>query len=205
MLMVGLAINNITPSARVGGKPVRAYMLRKYTKAPMENAFATVIADRGLDTFPFVVLAILTIIFTVSFLSLPEWIVIALIVSLVVLIVVFIIILYMSINEAAGQRITLWLVGLVKRFSKSKHFEIGRKALEAMNGFQSSMCIMIRDRRVLMYGLPLSFDMVHGNNQSLYCFRIIRDSGIPRGDCSSICNSYIDRIDSSSSGRCWGC
>ena len=157
MLMVGLAVNNITPSARGGGEPVRAYMLGKYTKAPMENAFATVIADRGLDTFPFVLLAILTIIFSVSFLSLPEWIVFALIVSLVVLIVVFIIILIMSINEAVGQRITLWLVGIVKRFSKNKHFEIERKALEAMNGFQSSMRIMIRDRRVLMYGLPLSF------------------------------------------------
>lgn len=157
MLMVGLAVNNITPSARGGGEPVRAYMLGKYTKAPMENAFATVIADRGLDTFPFVLLAILTIIFSVSFLNLPEWIVFALIVSLVVLIVVFIIILYMSINEAAGQRITLWLVGLVKRFSKSKHFEIEKKAMEAMNGFQSSMRIMISDRRVLMYGLPLSF------------------------------------------------
>ncbi len=66
MLMVGLAVNNITPSARGGGEPVRAYMLSKYTKTPMENAFATVIADRGLDTFPFVVLAILTIIFTFS-------------------------------------------------------------------------------------------------------------------------------------------
>jgi len=29
MLMVGLAVNNITPSARGGGEPVRAYMLSK--------------------------------------------------------------------------------------------------------------------------------------------------------------------------------
>ena len=67
MLMVGLAVNNITPSGRGGGEPVRAYMLSKYANAPMENAFATVIADRGLDTFPFVVLAILTLfLFSVS-------------------------------------------------------------------------------------------------------------------------------------------
>jgi len=157
MLMVGLAVNNITPSARGGGEPVRAYMLGKYTKEPMENAFATVIADRGLDTFPFVVLAIITILYSVLSLKLPEWIVIALIISLIVLVIVFIIILFMCINETAGQRITLWMVRVFKRFSRKKHYEIEDKAINAMKGFQSSMNVMIRDRRVLMYGLPLSF------------------------------------------------
>ena len=157
MLMVGLAVNNITPSARGGGEPVRAYMLSKYTKTPLEKAFATVIADRGLDTFPFVVLAIFTIIFTVSYLTLPDWVVLGLIISLVALVSVFVIILYMCINESAGERITHWGVNLFKRFSKKKHHEIERRALEAMSGFQNSMKVMIKDRRVLMYGLPLSF------------------------------------------------
>ena len=157
MLMVGLAVNNITPSARGGGEPVRAYMLSKYSNAPMENSFATVIADRGLDTFPFVVLAILTIVFSVMYLNLPGWVVYGLGISLAALVTVFIIALYMSINEAAGEKITLWLVGLVKRFSKRKHFEIEKRAMKAMRGFQDSIRVMIRDRRVLMYGLPLSF------------------------------------------------
>lgn len=157
MLMVGLAVNNITPSGRGGGEPVRAYMLGKYSKAPMENAFATVIADRGLDTFPFVLLAILTIIFSVMYFQLPEWVVYGLIISLVVLITVFMVALYMSINRPAGERITLWLVRVLKRFSSKKHNEIERKALSAMEGFQNSMKIMIKDKRVLVYGLPLSF------------------------------------------------
>ncbi len=157
MLMVGLAVNNITPSARGGGEPVRAYMLSKYTKTPLENAFATVIADRGLDTFPFVVLAIFTIIFSVLYLKLPDWVVLGLVISLIALLSAFIIILYMSINEAAGFKITLWGVRLVKRFSKKKHHEIESRAVEAMRGFQDSMKVMIKDRRVLMLGLPLSF------------------------------------------------
>ena len=157
MLMVGLAVNNITPSARGGGEPVRAYMLGKYTSEPIENAFATVLADRGLDTFPFVLLAVLTLIYSVLALKLPEWVVVALIISLIALVTVFIIILFMSINETAGQKITLWLVGVFKRISRKKHFEIERKAISAMKGFQDSMRVMIRDRRVLFFGLPLSF------------------------------------------------
>ncbi len=157
MLMVGLAVNNITPSARGGGEPVRAYMLSKYANTPLENTLATVIADRGLDTFPFVVLAIFTIIFTVSYLTLPDWVVLGLIISLIALVSAFIIILFMCINESVGERITVWGVNLVKRFSKKKHHEFERRAIEAMNGFQTSMKVMIKDRRVLMYGLPLSF------------------------------------------------
>ena len=70
---------------------------------------------------------------------------------------VFFIILYMSINQAAGKKITLWGVRILKRFSKKNHFEIERRAIEAMHGFQNSMRVMIKDRRVLMFGLPLSF------------------------------------------------
>lgn len=73
MVLVSLAVNNITPSGRGGGEPVRAYLLAKEGNFKFEDTFATVIADRALDTFPFVILAILTIIgiiFTFSYVSL---------------------------------------------------------------------------------------------------------------------------------------
>ena len=62
MVLVGLAVNNITPSGRGGGEPVRAYILSKQKDYLFEETFATVVADRALDTFPFVVLAAITII-----------------------------------------------------------------------------------------------------------------------------------------------
>ena len=62
IVMVGLATNNITPAGRGGGEPVRAYILSRDKGYPMEETFATVVADKALDTFPVVFLAILTII-----------------------------------------------------------------------------------------------------------------------------------------------
>ena len=62
MVLVSLAVNNITPSGRGGGEPVRAYILSREADYPMEETFATVVADRALDTFPFIILAVLTII-----------------------------------------------------------------------------------------------------------------------------------------------
>ncbi|MCE7697507.1 MAG: flippase-like domain-containing protein [Methanobacterium paludis] len=103
------------------------------------------------------ILAIVAIIYSVLYLKLAEWIVLALIISLIVLLIAFFIILYMCLNEEAGKRITLWIVRVIKRFSRKEHPKIERKALDAMRGFQDSIRVMIKDRNVLMYGLPLSF------------------------------------------------
>ncbi|MGZ4857215.1 MAG: UPF0104 family protein [Methanobacteriaceae archaeon] len=157
ILLVGLSINNLTPSARGGGEPIRAYILAKYSNSPTENAFATVITDRGLDTFPFLFLAILTIISTFFFLKLPEWMFIALIVALVLLMVIFGLSLYMSLNREFANKVIKWFLKFIKRIFKKKHRKIEQKLLVAVEGFQNSMRVMITDRKVLIYGIPISF------------------------------------------------
>ena len=157
MLLVGLAINNITPSGRGGGEPVRAYILGKYSNSPTETAFATVIADRGLDTFPFIALAVITIITAILYIKLPSWMVITLIVCLAVLIILFALALYMSINREFGDRTVKWVLKLVNRISNKFHDKIRERAINAVVGFQDSMRVMINDRKVLLYGIPLSF------------------------------------------------
>ncbi len=157
MLMVGMAINNLTPSARGGGEPVRAYILGKYSRSPTENAFATVIADRGLDTFPFIALAVLTIITAILYISLPQWMVITLIICLAVLIVIFIVGVYMCVNREFGDKTIRWFLRIVNRISSNWHDKIEHRAINAVGGFQDSMKGMINDRKVLLYGIPLSF------------------------------------------------
>ncbi|HOI39716.1 MAG TPA: UPF0104 family protein [Methanobacterium sp.] len=157
MLLVGLAINNLTPSGRGGGEPVRAYILSKYSQSPTENAFATVIADRGLDTFPFIALAVITIIMAVLYIKLPQWMIITLIICLIFLIIIFLLALYMSLNREFGDRTIRWVLRIIKRISSKIHDRIEEKAINAVEGFQDSMKIMITDRRVLLYGIPLSF------------------------------------------------
>ena len=157
MLLVGLSINNLTPSGRGGGEPVRAYILSKYSQSPTENAFATVMADRGLDIFPFVFLAIVTIISAFYFLKLPGWLFITLIVALILLIVIFSLSLYMSLNRKFANKVIKWFSKFIKRIFKKKHRKIEQKLLDAVDGFQNSMRAMITNRRVLLYGIPISF------------------------------------------------
>jgi len=166
MLMVGLAINNITPSARGGGEPIRGYILSKYSRTTFEKSFATVIADRGLDTFPFMVLAIITIIASVLYLNLPTLVVYILIISVILLLIVFFIAIYMSLNENAGKKITLWIVRIIKRFSKKDRSKLEKRAISAIAGFQNSMRVMVKDKNVLIYGILISF--------TIWLFEILR-------------------------------
>ncbi|MCQ8904587.1 MAG: UPF0104 family protein [Methanothermobacter sp.] len=157
MLLVGMAINNLTPSARGGGEPVRAYILGRYSRASMESAFATVIADRGLDTFPFIFLAIITIIGMVLYFDLSQWILTALVASVAIIVAAFFLALYVSIDRDAGERITGWILGILKRFYRKNHERLEMRVRSALHEFQSTMRIMLADRRVLLYGIPVSF------------------------------------------------
>ncbi len=157
MLLVGLAVNNLTPSARGGGEPVRGYILSKYSRSSFEKSFATVIADRGLDTFPFIVLAVITIFAAVFYLNLPNYIIYTLIIAVIFLLIVFIMALYMSFNLEFGRKVSLWLVKIIKRFSKRDRSKLEDNALKVILGFQKSMRRLVKDRNVMLYGLPISF------------------------------------------------
>ena len=156
MILVSLAVNNITPSGRGGGEPVRAYILSKKSNEPFEATFASVIADRALDTLPFIVLAALTIVGVVLYYPLSTWIILALIVAVIVIIIVVALVFYMSVNEVFGQRVTGWAVWLVHKFSKNNTEKWEKKAVKGIQGFQETMRVMLSDKNVLHYALPVS-------------------------------------------------
>ena len=158
MILVGLAINNITPSGRVGGEPVRAYILAKETDTPYEEAFATAVGDRALDTFPFIFLAIITIIATIVYFSLSLAILILLIVAVLGITAALGLLIYISVNKKAGEKITKWIIKIVRFFYKKiDPEELEKKVFKAILGFQKTMKSMIHDKKILYYALPLSF------------------------------------------------
>ncbi|MCL2687058.1 MAG: UPF0104 family protein [Methanobrevibacter sp.] len=158
MTLVGMAINNTTPSGRVGGEPVKAYILSKKTDNLYEETFATVIADRALDTFPFILLAVMSIIAMILYFSLSTIVLLILIISVIVMTIAFTIVIYMSINEKAGEKIKKWIVKLIWFFYKKVSLEkLEERVIKAISGFQKTMNSMLHDKKILYYALPLSF------------------------------------------------
>ena len=157
MVLVGLAINNITPSGRGGGEPVRAYILSREEGYPMEETFASVVADRALDTFPFIILAILTIIGMTLYFDLKPWLIGLMVAAVVVIVLVLVLLVYMSVNPAFGSRVEGWIVSLSRRFYKKNSEKLENKIHDVIDGFQNTMSMLIHNRKVLYQALPLSF------------------------------------------------
>ncbi len=157
MVLVGLAVNNITPSGRGGGEPVRAYLLSREGGYLMEETFATVVADRALDTFPFVVLAVITIIGMALSFKMDLWLLVIMVLAVIAIVALLILIIYMSINPGFGKRVDGWIIGLVRRFYKKNSEELEEKIHGVIHGFQDTMKLVIYNKNVMYYALPLSF------------------------------------------------
>lgn len=157
MVLVSLAVNNITPSGRGGGEPVRAYLLAKEGHFKFEDTFATVIADRALDTFPFVILAILTIIGIIFTFSLDIKLIAFLVIMVTLITVGVILLLYVCINEAFGVKLTSWIIKIVSRFYKKFNEDTEERIIDAVKTFQARMNALLREKSIIYYALPLSF------------------------------------------------
>ena len=166
MVLVGLAVNNITPSGRGGGEPVRAYILAKEENYQMEDTFATVVADRALDTFPFIVLAVITIIAMILYFDIALWLILVMILAVIGIVAVLAILIYMSINPNFGSRVEGWILKLVKRFYKKNSEGLEEKIHSIIFGFQNTMKLLISNKKLLYLAIPLSF--------LIWIFEIIR-------------------------------
>ena len=158
MVLVGLAVNNITPSGRGGGEPVRAYLLYKENKGcEFDETLATVVADRALDTFPFVLLAAITIASMALFFDFDVWLLVIMVIAVIAIIAVLIVLIYMCINIDFGKRVDGWIIGLVRRFYKKNSEELENSIHESILGFQGTMRSLISNKKGLVYSLVLSF------------------------------------------------
>ncbi len=157
MVLVGLGVNNITPAGRGGGEPVRAYILSRDKDYPMEETFATVVADRALDTFPFIVLAIITLIAMTFHFDMDPLLLAVMVIAVIAIVALLIVLVYMCINEKFGIKVQNWIIKLIRRFYKKDSSALETKVKETIKGFQDTMRLLLSKRDILYYALPLSF------------------------------------------------
>ena len=158
MVLVGLAVNNITPSGRGGGEPVRAYLLYKNEEgSTFDETFAAVVADRALDTFPFVLLAAVTISSMAVFFNFDIWLLAVMVLAVIAILMLLFAIIYMCINPGFGMKVEGWIISLVRRFYKKNSESVENSIHDAIAGFQHTMIVLMSNKKGLAYTLTLSF------------------------------------------------
>jgi len=122
--LIGLAVNSITPVARLGGEPVRLYLLNKHAKIRNSIGSATIIASGFFDLGSFLLLNIIAILLVYFSLQLPLAFVYPLFFFVIVFSVLTLSLVHISINRKASLFVTHWFI------SKLKKFKLLRERLE---------------------------------------------------------------------------
>lgn len=133
-ILIGLMVNNTTPG-RVGGEPVRAYLLRQEDETPMGQGLSAIFVERIMDLVVLLSMAltgivvILPILLRVS--GEGQWILYAFI-PMIVLIVSLV---YLASRPALLKKATRFLFSIFRRFWKGKWVQ---KAEDGLTSFVDS-------------------------------------------------------------------
>ncbi|HNR44396.1 MAG TPA: flippase-like domain-containing protein [Methanofastidiosum sp.] len=157
--MVGVFFNNITPSAKTGGEPMKTFLISKEENiSPIENVFATVTADRFVESLPFFVLAIFSVMYVNLFYSV-RWATIALL-SFVIIIYIFVLLVatYVCFNKEAGEKVVFKFLRILGKFSKriNKYEDL---AVSMVENFHQQFQLILRSRKVLYRSIAASVVM----------------------------------------------
>jgi len=163
--LAGIAFSNLTPSARLGGEPLRAYFLRKYGRAAKNrklhtsNSLATVITEKLFDAATFSILSFLVLILALVYWNLPLWVVLILFLSFIACSSVIIFIVYISLNKTAGFRVSLWCIDkfawLIRRVRPIS--VVKKKLRRNVERYHKCVVSILKTKEMWINGLVFSF------------------------------------------------
>jgi uncharacterized protein (TIRG00374 family) len=116
-LLIGLMINNTTPG-RVGGEPVRAYLLRSQDNIPMGQGLSTIFVERIVDLIVLTSMALIGIALIIPILLASDLGIETLVLSFIPVIVVIVILIYVATHPVILRRAALGLFFILKKISK---------------------------------------------------------------------------------------
>ncbi len=163
ILLVGIAINNLTPVARAGGEPVRAYLVKVKKGVSLAKTLAATIAEMLSEVFSQIFTVMFSFAIAMLFLTLPLW-----------LQSVFAVFVVLSFGVCSGifffANFNPENPGKLARFMQKvlkKRFTSIRKKLEEWLGkFHSALKYSIEDKALVLKSLGISL--------LLKCFDILR-------------------------------
>lgn len=157
--MIGIFFNNITPGARTGGEPMKTfYMSREEDITPIETVFATVTVDRIVESLPFFVLAIFSVIYVNLFFTVRWSVVVILSFIIVAYIAVLLVATYVCFNKSAGEKVVFNFLTLLGKFSKRiKKYE--DLALSMVENFHGQFQLILKNRNNLYRSIGASLIM----------------------------------------------
>lgn len=158
ILLSGVFVNTAVPSARIGGEPVRAYAFSRIGNVPLDKSFATIAADRALDTIPFVGMISVALGIILFTWHLPTYPLILLTLAVLAAITVLMTFIYVCLKPRVAKRLANWVIerfgGVIKRFRPVKQLEL--KAITFAENFSRGVSLILHKKRCVVPAFTLA-------------------------------------------------
>jgi uncharacterized protein (TIRG00374 family) len=158
--MVGVFINNVTPTFGTGGEPVKAILLGDETGIDKAECFASVILQRMLNMFPFITIGgfgLLLLIFK-SDIRLQLWQILGIILSISIAFGIFGSIIYFYFRKDKLISFAKSLIMFyVKFFKKGSQTEYLYKTKKSIDSFYSGIVDINQNKEAIMKAIFFSF------------------------------------------------
>lgn len=149
--IIGLAINNMTPVAKMGGEPVKAYLLKGKYKLRMRKGLATILSDLTLEFIASISLVIVAMFLYLVVFSPPTWMYIILSLFILFSLVALAGIMGVYSRKNMLPRLIKWAG------RKSKKLEpYTKRMIEGYEDFQEAFRKGLKDKKTLSKGMFLS-------------------------------------------------
>ncbi|MFH0987118.1 MAG: flippase-like domain-containing protein [Candidatus Micrarchaeota archaeon] len=150
----GIAFSNLTPSARFGGEPIRAYFINKHAKVHTRSSLATIVTEKVFDAAIFCLISIIAIGIAVKQMAVPVWALGLVFLSLLMILSLMILAIYISIKPDAGRRMMRWFL---RKFSFAVKSEKTKdKILRDMVEYSENMAKLLRRKSLWLKGALFS-------------------------------------------------
>lgn len=159
-LMIGLAVNNLTPLAKFGGEPIRAYILKKDSNIPIRDGLATVTSELTIELFTSSLMVILAFFLIEIYIKPPLWIFSVLIFFIIVSVFIFGIVFGIYSNKKFISRIIIWVINKIKKLRALK-----KDILKRYQDFQKTFRKGFQNKKLfseaIFYGIMMKiFDIL---------------------------------------------
>lgn len=144
--MSGMAVSMLTPIAKIGGEPLKIYLLKKKLSGSGATAVIAVDTLAELASSLFVVF----LVFVIFAREVPGIIFSSFIVFLVVVAALIVLLLKLLLNPKWMRRLIRWTTKRISRFAHVRKKDYARL-------FYNAFTVLIRDRKILTSAFGVSF------------------------------------------------
>lgn len=158
ILLSGIFVNTLLPSAKVGGEPLRAYIFSRLGEITIDKSFATVAADRAVDAVSFLTILLVSLTVALSTWSLSIYATALLLGGAAFMAVFVILYLYVCLRPDPARGVINWFIRRLRWIiRKFRPIEYVQEKIEMfLESFGERVRLILGSKRYVSMALLLS-------------------------------------------------